>query len=177
MTYLNRANRPGQDCAQSRGPYESWKGKEGQRKNFLRMLTEIIALHVDYGMATHIYYETFAKVNETYLLGEAVGNPYSLAGRDCTVIARRWVNKNKSAEVPVEYVFEEGDEGKGLLDKLMLRDGYPHPIFRPSRDRVMADRDGNRCEVKGLLPLQAADFAAYELRKANVDVGVDAPWW
>src|SRR2546422_501939 len=102
------------EFAQSKGPYKSWQGKEGQRKNFLRMLTEIIALNVDYGMATHIYYETFAKVNETYLLGESVGNPYSLAGRDCTVNARRWVDKNKSVEVPVEYVFEEGDEGKGL---------------------------------------------------------------
>ena len=44
--------------------------------------------------------------------------------------------------------------------RVMRRDGYSPPIFRPSRDHT---KDGQL--VRGMAPLQAADFAAYELRK------------
>ena len=58
--------------------------------------------------------------------------------------------------------FEDGDEGKGELLRVVQKAGYPPPTFHPSRDRLA--KDGT--PVRGLVQLQAADFAAYELRKA-----------
>jgi len=49
----------------------------------------------------------------------------------------------------------------------MLEDGYPPPIYKPSRDRPA--KDGTL--ASRMLPLQAADLAAYELRKGWDDFG------
>jgi hypothetical protein len=62
-------------------------------------------------------------------------------------------------------VFDDGDEGKGELMRILERDGYPLPIFRPSRDQV--NKHGQK--IRGVVPLQAADFAAYEMRKVFKD--------
>jgi hypothetical protein len=51
--------------------------------------------------------------------------------------------------------------------RVMEAHGLPLPIFKPSRDRG---------DVLGVIPLQAADLAAYELRKWCKDFGNRAPW-
>ncbi len=39
------------------------------------------------------------------------------------------------ADVMGEFVFEDGDIGKGLLIARMQEDGYPKPIFKPKKAR------------------------------------------
>jgi hypothetical protein len=62
----------------------------------------------------------------------------------------------------VRHVFDDGDKGKGELMRVVEKDKYALPLFLPSRDRKA--KDGSL--VKGIVQLQAADFAAYEMRKA-----------
>jgi len=95
---------------------------------------------------------------------------YSIAGRTCEKKLREWVIAEwKNPSTVVELVFEEGDKGKGKLQKRLLDDRCFSPIFRPKKDFV--EEDGTtRC---GFVPLQAADWLAYELSVAmkNAEAG------
>ena len=155
------------EFAHSRGPFENWKGDQNKRTNFLKYLVDIIGTYVLKGFACVVEHKAFKRVNAAYYLSESVGNPYSLAGRDCVANANLWLRKDQRG-LEVKYVFEAGDEGAGLLSKVVERDHHVAPVFSPSRD-ILGE--------KGLTPLQAADFAAYELLKASRDVGDNAPLW
>jgi len=152
------------EFAHSKGPFASWKGKEGQRSNFLRMAVDTIANRVHRGFTCVVEYESFYAIDAEYELSKEAGNPYSLAARDCMAHANLWLKKSRRG-ISVDYVFEDGDGGKGLLLDMIDRhnkvvtgfDTISLPIFRPSRDR-----EGQ----KGIIQLQAADFAAYEWLKA-----------
>ena len=61
---------------------------------------------------------------------------------------------------PIEYVFEDGDKGKGKLIERLQFDGFPAPIFKPKYDTV--GRYG--VPIPGFTPLQAADIYAWEVR-------------
>ena len=148
------------EFAQSKGPFVRWKD-ENRRAAFLSRAAGTIKNHVLRSFACLAEFDVFAKVCEDHSLKELAGCPYALAARSCVAKAG---NCLEGAGSDVSYIFEDGDEGRGELMRIMERDGYPAPIFRPSRDRVKNGR-----LVRGLVPLQAADFAAYEIRKHIVD--------
>jgi hypothetical protein len=148
------------EFAHCKGPFgDSWT-EEAKRARFLSKAAAIIAQYVRQGISAIVEFDSFNRVNATYRLDEVVGVPYSLAGRTCAAKASRFTSDGAGAT----YIFDDGDEGRGDLMRVMGRDNYPSPIFRPSRDRWKNDR-----LVRGVVPLQAADFAAYELRKAHKD--------
>jgi hypothetical protein len=149
------------EFAQSKGPFTTWKGDEPRRVAFLSKAAGIIREHVERSYATLVEYDGFSKIAARYPLKEIAGNPYSLAARTCAARASEYIH---DPTMDVAYIFEDGDEGKGELLRVMHRDGYSAPIFRPSRNQVI-----NGKAVKGLVTLQAADFAAYELRKVFRD--------
>jgi hypothetical protein len=153
------------EFAHSKGPFETWKGEENKRTNFLRLAAETIASRAHHGFTCVVEHDTYAKVDAEYELSESVGNPYSMAARDCIAHANIWLRKAERG-IPVQYVFDEGDPGQGLLVRIIKKhnkyaspnDAIDIPTFRPSRDRQGG--------AKGLTQLQAADFAAYEYLKA-----------
>lgn len=156
------------EFSQSKGPFKNWYKQEGMRANFLALAVEIIACYVKYGFACHVDHIVFDKLNSMYDLTAEVGVPYSLAGRDCVAHTNQWL-LDKKEELPIEFFFEAGDDGEEEFKRVMRKDGLPEPIFKPSRDR-----EGQ----KGIVALQAADFAAYELRKAARDhPASDGPIW
>jgi hypothetical protein len=161
------------EYAHSLGPYISWKGQDNKRANFLRLAAETIATRVHRGFACIVEHNVHAEVDREYKLTEAVGNPYCLAARTCIAEANLWVRKSERG-IPIQYVFDEGDKGAGSLVTVIQKHNaavtgnnvIDIPSFQPSRDRL----DGR----KGLTPLQAADFAAYEYLKAY-RLGEDEP--
>lgn len=56
-----------------------------------------------------------------------------------------------------EMIFETGDKGKGSLIKLLEKEGFPSPSFRPKKDTMKKG-----LLAKAAIPLQAADLLAYE---------------
>src|SRR5207237_10445538 len=79
-----------------------------------------------------------------------------LAGSTAVARVRIWA-KSAGFSSPIEYVFEDGDRGKGKLIERMQRDGLPIPVFKPKQDQV---KDG--VLIPAFTPLQPADLCAYE---------------
>lgn len=151
------------DFAHSKEPFNTpqWKD-EPHRENFLRDLVSVIATYTDFGVACLIRYQDFLEVDKQYHLRDTYLFPYVLAARDCIAIVNKQLRR-KGISDPVEYVFERGDRGAGRLVEHATAQNLNIPTFKSSRDH------GNE---KGVVQLQAADFAAYELykgMKATVD--------
>ena len=105
---------------------------------------------------------------------------YAIAGRECIRQVNQWAEAERITN-PIEFVFEDGDEHKGSLRKLIQRINsafsianryhnaqlgselnatsiMPEPIFRPKKDI-----QSKSSLVPGFIPLQAADLLANEL--------------
>lgn len=59
----------------------------------------------------------------------------------------------------MDYIFEAGDADAGELQRVMLKDTQAAPKFAPGKS--------TNAGTVAATPLQAADFAAYELLKAH----------
>jgi len=149
------------EFAHSTGAFaDGWKGENNKRELFIRTLISVIKDHAIAGFSSMIENSVFEEVDKEYEVRENFGNEFALCGRTCAAKANLWLRDN-GYDRPAEYVFEAGDE-RGRLTHLFESQGYPPPIFRPSHDRIANDG----VLIRGLVPLQAADLMAYELRKA-----------
>lgn len=160
------------DAAFFRGPFQHWRDRadrEALRRSLFSDLMEILKSHACRKFGCTIINGAFNEMNPQ-LKEEFSLVAYSIAGRTCEKKLREWVIAEwKNPSTVVELVFEEGDKGKGKLQKRLLDDRCFSPIFRPKKDFV--EEDGTtRC---GFVPLQAADWLAYELSVAmkNAEAG------
>jgi hypothetical protein len=149
------------EFAHSRGPFSDWKG-QSQRTRFLRTLIDIIASNVECGVGMLLPTHIFRSVDKIFCLSEELRNPFSACAVMCIVHGQRVM---KTTEM--QYFFECGDVGRGDLEQILLKHGHPIPLFQPSRDRG---------QIRGVVPLQAADFLAYELLK-SYKIGESEPEW
>jgi hypothetical protein len=148
------------ELAHFNGPYRKWKGDEKGRIAFLRDASLLVCGSADYGFLCAAQYADFEKVNREYYLAENFHSPYALAGRFCIARANLWMNSEGRSTKEIEYVFDRGGpDVSGLVD-LTQRSNLQIPSFRSP-----CDRDNEA----GMVQLQAADYFAYELRKAIVD--------
>jgi hypothetical protein len=145
------------DCAQWKGAFKCWC--EDQRKPFIRRACQILKTHVQYGFASIVQHAEYRRVNEAYTLRDYTKSEYALAGITAVGAANDWAAKNRPG-VPMECIFHQGTKGHGGLSDLMLEELKFTPIFRSA------------CEQEGprpVIPLQVADFLAYEVRKVRKD--------
>lgn len=149
------------ELAHCNGPYSKWKYQNSEvRTALFKEAARIIRETVEFGFLCVVWYEDFRKVNERFHLKKHQHSPYALAGRFCIARANEWMRRNERSLREIEYVFEDGGPDVGGLTDLTKRSGVQIPKFHPSRDT----------EVQaGMVQLQAADYFAYELRKAVVD--------
>ncbi|MGI8519379.1 MAG: hypothetical protein ACR2MC_02005 [Actinomycetota bacterium] len=137
--------------SQKGSPFESWKGNEEKRKQFLDRLRRVIKRRVHRATLMYLPLEHFTAVNERYRLQEVIGGPYSLAAVGCFGHVDKWV-KAKHPGDHVEHIFEAGDKGQRIFEAVSKVAGY-FPIIRRKFD-------GER--GTWITPLQAADWFAYE---------------
>jgi hypothetical protein len=155
--WIERLKQDGVSCfhmvefARLKGEFEGWD--EERRKSLLADLMEIIqsTTYQQFGI------EPFKDKVPEDIRKEFYFNAYSLAARSCAANVSRWM-REQNWQSSVEYVFEDGDLGKGNLLENFKRDGYPAPIFKPKKDIPTAQGG----IIPGYSPLQAADFLAYE---------------
>jgi hypothetical protein len=93
--------------------------------------------------------------------------PYALCGLTCVQMTHKWRDANHLDYLPIEYVFEEGDEGVGQLSERVREEYGKYPVFRPKipskGTKPLKDSD----VVVPLTPLQVGDFTAYEVGKVT----------
>lgn len=136
------------EFAHSVGVYKKgWKGKEVKRSAFVDALVKAIRPHVAYWMGACIVREDYLRVDAEYQLHEWY-YPYTVCARLCVEQAIAWRDIHWPT-VPLECFFECGDPHRGQLRDAVHPTWGVEPIFR-NRDTV---------------PLQVADFAAYEVLK------------
>jgi hypothetical protein len=92
-------------------------------------------------------------------------NPYAIAGRDCGARTHEFIRDTLHSHLPIVYIFERGDEGRGLLMKEMELSGLPTPVFKRPRPDPAKDKDDPPA-----IQLQACDLAAWEAQRAVCDI-------
>jgi hypothetical protein len=159
------------DVNSFRGPFEHWFDKpdrEALRRSLLSDLMEILKAHAYHRFACTIINKEFQQMSEE-LREQFALCTYSLAARTCEKYARLWLMEEwrTSPEMPSALIFEAGDRGYGKLQERLANDpGHILPNVRPKKDIV---RDDKSIEQYGFVPLQAADWLAWEVNRATRD--------
>jgi hypothetical protein len=153
------------DFASSRDQFVGWDKDEPGRRRLLGGLMDIIRSHVYRKFGCVVENSQFYRLSKDNQKEFSL-NAYSLAGRSCVADVALWKRQEAMSHVPIAYVFEEGDDGVGLLTDRMLKDGHSRPHFLPKKDRTGPDGS----PINAYTPLQAADMLAYELAKRTNDV-------
>lgn len=149
------------EFASSTGPYKKWEGieHEPKRRAFINDALRLIERHGCWSFATLVVSEDFNQAAKDQDLENTVGNAYLFTARTCLSDITGWCDEHRMNH-PVEYVFEKGDPKQGLLRQIMEHDGLPQPIFRSK-----TEKDSER----SIVPLQASDFLAWEIRRGYKD--------
>lgn len=148
------------ELSQFRGPFAKWMRDRAEREEFFKDAARIIRDTVQIGFMCVVWYEAFRKVNERFHLKKHQRSPYAIAGRFCIARVNQYVLGTGATLRDVAYVFEDGGPDAGGLVDLAKRSNLKLPVFESSRDT-----EANFATVQ----LQAADYLAYEVRKAVVD--------
>jgi hypothetical protein len=134
------------------GPFRHWQGRPDRKKlreNLCGDLMNILQSHVYQKFGSTVIKNAFqsmdAKLREHFAL-----NSYSLAGRTCERQVREYVACHFTPTTEFAVIFEAGDKGKGKLQKRIADDSGLQATFTAKKDYI---------------PLQAADWLAYELNK------------
>ncbi|MGB7623607.1 MAG: DUF3800 domain-containing protein [Terriglobia bacterium] len=145
------------ECEHCEGEFRKFRNRRKERDDLVMDLIRLIRIHVYYKFGCNVVINDLGELSEMnkrkYLF-----NAYSLAGRACAALVAKWRVEEKQP-MQVQYIFEKGDEGMGMVARGLEVDGFrPIPIFRDKKDRI--DQDGNL--IPGNAGLQAADCLAYE---------------
>lgn len=158
------------DAASFRGPFEHWRelpNREQLRRALFADLMELIKGHAYYKLACTVINKDFRDTSKE-LRQQFAPRAYSLAARTCEKYARKWMMEEwKSCpELKIGLVFEAGDLGSGKLREQLRADiGHIPLTFLPKKN---TKRNDGTIE-NGFIPLQAADWFAWELNRATRD--------
>lgn len=145
--------------------HPKWQS-ESYRAQFVKDLTSIIRDWTEASIACRMKQELFDRYNKSYELDSRF-NMFALCGRDCAAQARKYVRETIHSDLPIAFIFDQGDPspGPGLLTGEMISSSLPAPSFKRSRPDSILDKD-DPYHVQ----LQACDFAAWELRRGESDL-------
>jgi uncharacterized protein DUF3800 len=139
------------EFAHSVDQFDGWKGQEDRRQGLLNRLVNLIVNRAKFWVGACILAETYKKVDADWQLHEWL-YPYPLCAFLCINVAGDWQDAHNLLDSPIEYVFEAGDDHQGQLLEVVTKEMKTAPLFRT---KLQAN------------PLQAADFAAWEILKAH----------
>lgn len=151
--------------------FESWSNDT--RTDFLGQLIDVINRRTIVAVGVGILMDDYAGLSEDDR--RRLGHPYVMCGLKVVADTFRWVDEfiakkvslgqwiqtEKGKSVPVEFVFEFGDEGAGALDDALKKEQTNGKYS----GRILDWKFENK---RGVGALQAADFAAYETTKQLV---------
>ena len=155
------------DFAQSTGQFASgWKYDEGRRRKLIQELTRVICGYVQWFVSSYVLQKDYDAANYVYMLHE-YAQPYPLCGLKCIEKAHEWRIAQRLDYLPMEYVFEEGDQHCGQLWQRAKERYGKYPLFRPKIPGKAKLPPEVSDPVVPLTPLQVSDFVAYESGKIS----------
>lgn len=153
------------DAAAFQGPFEHWQDRsdcERLRQALFKDLMDILKSHVYHRFGCVVINRSFDKMSEE-LRKQFRLCAYSLAGLTCERHFRSYVLQEwhgSRPDMPVRMVFEHGDEGFGNLCHWLGSAKGTIPVSRAYKKDTIQD---GGLKIHGFIPLQAADWLAYEL--------------
>jgi len=163
VPYLHMLEMP--EC---QGPYAGWRNVPGKQYRFLQDAGEIIRSKVLWGFIFFVKHSAFEFANTLFEVTPAVKNPYALAARSCMEMVEQWRTQTSASEA-IEFIFDDLDPGQNALTEATrtIPPRLPEPLFEPSRD--LPPNEQWPAGKSGVTQLQAADYLAYECRKAMLE--------
>jgi hypothetical protein len=164
------------DANSFRGPFEHWRElseteRVERRKSLFSDLMDIIHSHVYQKVSCTVVNKDYASTDNE-ARQEFAESAYSLAARTCEKHARHWLMHDPwwapCKHMRVAAIFELGDDGQDegkMRDRLRKDYGHIPPTFKPKKD---TPREDGVIE-EGFVPLQAADWLAWEINRATRD--------
>ncbi len=157
------------EFAHSVGEFDGWRGDEPRRRRFINALIGVLSKYAKAGFACMVKDSVWDSMNGIYPLAELYGCPYVLCGRDCVNKSYVWGRGKKYTQGQIRTVFDNGDKGKGHLIRVVEEAQKATPLFEHAMPHQTNDSHG-------VTPLQASDFAAWELLKAITSGKEHAPF-
>lgn len=137
------------DFAHSRKEFESWKGDEERRGEFLKRLISVIRGCTRHSFATAVILKDYEELNKKYRLKELC-SPYVICALTCVADVAKWCNARGYPD-PTQNVFEDGVKYKGEFLRFYPSSRNFHQISYAKKHDFVA--------------FQAADFVAWEHTK------------
>lgn len=145
------------DCQNFRGEFIEWKGKADKRLRLWCDLLGVIKKHTFHkfsvGIEINDWKESFSQERKR----KSKINAYVLCALACAERVKLWARR-QNVKTPIAYIYESGDPGSGQLRAYFDEQEFPAPSFKHKEDRTV---DG--IYYPATVPLQAADFLAYEI--------------
>jgi hypothetical protein len=143
------------------GQFSSWKRPDGKpdeerRRPFLHRLISTVVKYAEHSFAAGVLLRHWDRCNRDFELAEQDFQPYSLCGWTCIDGVYRWCEERGYSRDQVLLFFEDGDRDRGHLEARAKNDFGAHICFG---GKIPKPND------PPLLPLQAADFAAWHVRR------------
>jgi hypothetical protein len=144
---------------------EEWRD-EDRRRRFIAALVGTIKRWVSLTVASYMDHKIYQEANQLCEI-DRIFNPFAECGRNCVLKVKDFIREELKSELPISYVFDQGDEGRGMLIDLMQRCHLPDPVFKRSRPNPN-DPERDRC-APPMIQLQTADLLSWELRRWKSD--------
>ena len=145
------------DCQNWKGEFKDWKGQDNKR---LRLWHDLIGVikktqfqKFGIGIEVKDWNESFTAERKR----QSKINAYVLCSLACAERVMLWARR-QYISTPIEYIYESGDPGSGQLKGHFDEMEYPAPSFKHKEDRMIGG-----IFYPATIPLQAADFLAYEI--------------
>jgi hypothetical protein len=153
--------------AHSINQFDGWRHQEARRRKLLSDILDITSGHAYQKFGCVIEADAFSMLNpETR--DKFAETAIAAAGKFCVGFVLGWKHRERYVQKFPEFVFEDGDLGKGTLMKAVKELTGRDPIFR-------AKKDDPSKGIEAFTPLQASDILAYEIKKITDTLGQTLP--
>jgi len=152
------------DAASFKGPFKRWDDRDDKellRQNLFSDLMNILKSHVYHRFGCVVINKSFDEVSGE-IRDKFRLSAFTLAALTCEKNLRKYILsewRSSDPRMPVRIVFEDGDQGYGDLCHWLNSAQGTIPASRAyKKDAVQEDG----LKIYGFIPLQAADWLAYE---------------
>ena len=150
--------------------FESWRGDEGKRREFMEALTLVIVECDLQSVSVTLPRNAFDEVDREFQLREELGSPYAAVTLRAIAQVYKWYGRRDGLNERLVIVIEHGDNDQATFNRAFDRiaagrvnDLPTRPIFQKKKSLSPSG------QTVYSIPFQAADLLCYEHAKMFTD--------